>query len=58
MNELLLAQLMEVQGEIKVRLMKAGLMSEAHDLAADILDYIVQAPITKNEYQKLYAELP
>lgn len=59
MDELMLAQIMELQGEIKVRLiMKLGLLSEAQDIAAELLDCIMRSPITKLEYQVAYAALP
>lgn len=57
MNPLLL-QLMEAQGEIKIRLLNAGLSPEhSHVLAADLLDYIVRSPIVTKDHLAAYTAL-
>ncbi len=57
MNKTLL-QLMEIQGEIKIRLMKAGLSQEkSHELAGELLDYIARSPITTDEHRQAYTAL-
>lgn len=54
MNEKLL-ELMEVQGEIKVSLVKAGLsQAMAHSTAAGILDYVARSSIVTEEHRKAY----
>lgn len=58
MNQTLL-DLLSLQGEIKVRLMRAGLSQDiSHETAADLLDYIARSPVVTEDHRKDYLELP
>jgi hypothetical protein len=56
MNPALL-QLLSVQGEIKIRLMGALPQEAAHEIAADLLDYIARSPIVTPEHRAAYKAL-
>lgn len=57
MNQTLL-DLLSLQGEIKVRLMRAGLSQDvAHETAADLLDYIARSPVVTEDHRKDYLQL-
>jgi hypothetical protein len=49
---------MHVQGEIRVRLMKAGLSeSTSLDVACDLADYIAKSSLCKDEVREAYLGL-
>jgi hypothetical protein len=53
-----LMQMMQVQGEIKIRLIKAGLtQTTAHELAGELMDFVLKSPITNEEHRKVYESL-
>ncbi len=52
-------QMLALQGDIKIRLIKAGLsQSAAHALAGEFIDAVLRSPVATEEYRKAYFELP
>jgi len=58
MNEHIFLKMLELQGEIKVAIMKTGLFSQegVNNLSGDIAEIIFSSKIIKPEAQAIYTE--
>lgn len=53
-----LLQLIDLQGEIKIRLIKSGITQDkAHEIAADLLNFIARCPVATEDHRKTYISL-
>lgn len=51
-----LFEVMDVQGEIKIHIMRQGMSQKfAHELAGEIMHKVLTSPLVKDEYKELYS---